>query len=50
MLLCSIHNFLLKITSVGDASAINPKCTKTVQANGVSTFFINGKPTGINGL
>ena len=34
--------------SVSDA-VFNPKGIKTLLANGVSTFFINGKPAFING-
>ena len=36
--------------SVADNDAINPKCYKTLFANGISIFFINGKPAIINGL
>ena len=36
--------------AVGEAAAINLKCTKTLLANYVSIFFINGKLTDINGL
>ena len=34
--------------SVTDAAAVNPNGTKQILANGVSTFFINGKPTFLN--
>ena len=30
--------------------AVNPKGTTMLLVNGVSTFFINGKPTDFNGL
>ena len=36
--------------SVADNDDVNPQCTKTLLANGISTFFINGKPAVINGL
>ena len=36
--------------SVAEAGAVNSKGTKMLLANGVNTFFINGKPTDINGL
>ena len=36
--------------SVADAASANPNYTKTLSANGGSTFFINGKPAFINGL
>ena len=36
--------------SVTEAAAVNPEGTKTLLANGVSKFFINGKPVVINGL
>ena len=32
-----------------DTASINPNGTKTLLANGVSTFFINGKTTLVNG-
>ena len=35
--------------SVAHAAAVNPNVTKTTLFNGVSKFFINGKPTDING-
>ena len=36
--------------SVSDAAVVNLNSIKTVLANGVSTFFIYGKPAAINGL
>ena len=30
--------------SVADAAVVNPNCIKTLLANGLSTFFIKGKP------
>ena len=30
--------------SVSDTAAVNPKCTETRLANGLSTFFIKGNP------
>ena len=42
--------FFLTAASVADAAAVNLNGTKTLLANGVSTFFINGKPAVINGL
>ena len=36
--------------SVVETAVVNPKGTKTLLANGVSTFFINGKPDVINGF
>ena len=35
---------------VADAAAFNSNGTKTLLANGVSTFFINGKAIVMNGL
>ena len=35
---------------VADAAAVNSNGTKTLLANGVSIFFINGKAIVINGL
>ena len=35
--------------SVSDAGAITPNDIKTRLADGVSTFFINGKPAVTNG-
>ena len=37
-------------TSVAEAAPVNPTGTKTLLANGVSRFFINGKPGVINCL
>ena len=34
--------------SVAETAAVNPKGTKMLLVNGVSTFFMNGKPTDIN--
>ena len=36
--------------SVAEAAAIKPNGIKTLYANGVTAFFINGKPADINGL
>ena len=36
--------------SIAEAAAVNPKGTKTLLTNGMSTVFINGKPNDINGL
>ena len=41
--------FLLIPVSAVDAAAINPKDLKTLLTNGLSTFFINGKPVFSNG-
>ena len=35
--------------SAVDAAVVNPSGIKILLANGVSTFFINGRPTYING-
>ena len=35
--------------SVADAATVFPNGIKPLSANGVSTFFINGKPAVING-
>ena len=35
--------------SVADAAVFNPNCIKTLLANGLSTFFIKGKPVFNNG-
>ena len=44
-------NIFFGITaSVGDVASVNPNSTKMLLANGVSTFFINDKPTEINGV
>ena len=34
--------------SITEAAAVNPKGTEILSANGVRTFFINGKRTNIN--
>ena len=34
--------------SAANAAAINPNATRTLLANGLITFFINGKPILIN--
>ena len=36
--------------SVAEATAVNPHGTKTLLANVVSIFFINGKPAVVNGI
>ena len=36
--------------SVADATAVSANVTKMFLSNGVSTLFITGKPTDINGL
>ena len=36
--------------SVADAAVVNPNGIKTIFANDLSAFFINGKPPVINGL
>ena len=41
--------FSLIPVSAVDAAAINPKDFKTLLTNGLSTFFINGKPVFSNG-
>ena len=40
---------LLITASVADAAAVNSNPIRTILASGVSTFFINGKSTFING-
>ena len=41
--------FFLRIpASAADAAAVNPKGIKTLLANGLMTFFINGDPVFIN--
>ena len=35
--------------SVAETAAINPNSTKILLVNGVSTFFVNGKSTPIDG-
>ena len=52
MLLCyyQILRFFLCISaSAADAVAVNPKGIKTLLANGLITFFINGNPAFSNG-
>ena len=41
--------FLCIPASAADAAAINPNVIKTLLANGVITFFINGNPVFSNG-
>ena len=41
--------FLCIPTSAADAAAVNAKGIKTLLANGLITFFINGKPVFSNG-
>ena len=36
--------FLCIPTSAADAAAVNPKGIKTLLANGLITFFVNGNP------
>ena len=36
--------------AVAESAVVNPEGTQTLLANGMNTFFNNGKPTGINGL
>ena len=36
-------------SSAADAAAVNPYGIKVVLANGLSRFFINGKPAFMNG-
>ena len=50
MLSYMIQFFFLIATSVTDAAAVNTNGIKTLLANGVSAFFINGKPAHINCL
>ena len=40
--------FLCIPTSAADAAAVKPKGIKTLLANGLMTFFINGDPVFIN--
>ena len=37
-------------TSAADAAAVNPGDIKTILANGLITFFINGNPVFNNGV
>ena len=41
--------FLCIPVSAADAAAVNPKEIKTLLANGLITFFINGNPVFRNG-
>ena len=41
--------FLCIAASVADAAVVNPNGIKTLLANGLSTFFIKGKPVLRNG-
>ena len=41
--------FLCIRASAGDAAAVNPKTIKTLLANGLITFFINGNLVFSNG-
>ena len=41
--------FLCILASSADAAAVNPKGIKTLLANGLITFFINGNPVFSNG-
>ena len=41
--------FLCILASAADAAAVNPKGVKTLLANGLITFFINGNPFFSNG-
>ena len=41
--------FLCIPASAADAAAVNPKGIKTLLANGLITFFINGNPAFSNG-
>ena len=41
--------FLCIPASAADAAAVNPKGIKTLLANGLITFFINGNPVFSNG-
>ena len=41
--------FLCIPASAADAAAVNPKGIKTLLANGLITFFINGNPGFNNG-
>ena len=44
-----IPRFFYVSTSAADATAVNPKGIKTLLANGLITFFINGNPVFSNG-
>ena len=41
--------FLCILASTADTAAVNPKGIKTLLANGLITFFINGNPFFSNG-
>ena len=41
--------FLCIPASAADAAAVNPKAIKTLLANGLITFFINGNPVFSDG-
>ena len=41
--------FLCIPASAADAAAVNPNGIKTLLANGLTTFFINGNPVFSNG-
>ena len=41
--------FLRIVACVSDPAAVNPNGIKTLLANGLSTFFIKGKPVFSNG-
>ena len=43
------QNFLCIPTSAADAAAVNPNGIKTLLANGLIAFFINGNPVFSNG-
>ena len=45
-----VHFFLIAVSVADAAAAVNTNGSKTLLANGVNTFFIKGKLTGINGL
>ena len=50
MMMTLILRFFLSIpASVADAAAVNPRGTKMLSANGLTTIFINGKPVFSNG-
>ena len=43
------HIFFWIAASAADAAFVNPKVTKTLLANDISTILINGKATFVNG-
>ena len=43
------YSYGLTAAYVADTAAVNPNGTKMLLANGVVTFFINGKPADIVG-